>query len=167
MKKSWIILGSIFSFIILAIGLFFIEESYTNAMLHGDVVTNATIYEEYQDLGFDLFHNNKLIDKDLYKYSDTNNVDYNKLGEYKVTYDIKYHLRKFHLERVVNVVDNVKPVITIEAEKIERDYCTKKDKKELKYEAKDNYDGDLTDKIIKTEDENNVILSVSDTSDNK
>ena len=94
MKKLWIILGSIFAFILLIVGLYFIEESYTEVILHGDKVTNTTIYEEYNDLGFDLFHNNKLIDKNLYTSDVKNNVDTNTLGEYKVTYNIKYHLRK-------------------------------------------------------------------------
>ena len=166
MTKLWIILGSILGVVGLGVGLYFLEESYTEVILHGEKNINTTVKEEYVDQGFDLFHNNKLIDKDKYTVDIKNDVNTDTIGKYKVTYDIKYHLRKFHLEREVNVVDNVKPVITVNLEKIERDYCTKKDKKEVKYTAEDNYDGDVTEKIEKTEDEENVILKVTDSSGN-
>ena len=167
MKKLWIILGSIFGVVGLGVGLYFLEESYTDVILHDNNPINATIYEEYIDPGFDLFHNNKMISNDKYTFETNSDVNTEVLGKYKVTYDIKYHLRKFHVERIVNVVDDVKPVITTNLEKVERDYCTKKDKKEFKYTANDNYDGDVTDKIEKTEDEENVILTVTDASGNK
>ena len=167
MKKLWIILGSIFGVIALGIGLFFIEESYTEAILHGGKTVTTTVKEEYHDLGFDLYHNNRLLSHDNYTYTTKNNIDINELGEYTFSYDIKYHLRTFHLERKVLVVDDIEPVITPNLEKVERDFCTKKDKKELKYTALDNYDGDLSDKIEKNEVEDNIILSVTDKSGNR
>ncbi len=167
MKKVGIILGSIFGLCLLLVGLYFLEESYTEAILHGGNTVNATVYEEYHDNGFDLFHNNRLLMKDNYTYQSNSNVDTSKLGEYIVTYDIKYHLRKFHLERKVLVVDDVKPVITASISKLERDYCTRKDKNKLEYEANDNYDGILTEKILKEEIDDNIILSVTDAAGNK
>lgn len=166
MKKLWIILGSIFGLIGLVVGLYFLEESFTEAYLNGVNPVNATVKEEYKDLGFDLYHNSKLLNRDEYTYETKSDVNTEVLGEYKVTYDIKYHLRKFHLERIVKVVDDIKPEITVNLEKIERDYCTKKDKNELKYSALDNYDGDVTDKITKEEVDESIKLSVSDTSGN-
>ena len=162
----WVILGSIFGVILLGVGLYFLEESYTDVILHGNNPINTTVKEEYTDPGFDLFHNSKLLDKDKYTFETKSDVNVDVLGKYKVIYDIKYHLRHFHLERMVNVIDDVKPVITSNLEKIERDYCTKKDKKEFKYTAMDNYDGDLTEKIEKDEEEDNVILKVTDNSGN-
>ena len=167
MKKLWIIIGSIFGFIGLVVGLYFLEESYTEVILHGENEVNVTVYTEYNDLGFDVTHNDRIINKDKYTYNENNNVDTSKLGKYDVTYDIKYHLRHFHLERIVNVIDDVKPEITANLEKLERDYCTKKDKKKLEYTAKDNYDGDLTEKIEKTEEDELITLKVVDTSGNE
>lgn len=166
MKKWQIILLSVFGSLGLVIGLYFLEESYTTVVLHGGNVVNTTIMEEFIDPGFDLYHNGKIIYKDKYTYITNNNVNINELGEYKLTYDIKYHLRKFHVERTIKVVDDVKPVITANIEKMERDYCTRKDKSTLKYEAIDNYDGELTDKIEKNEIEDSIILSVSDAAGN-
>lgn len=163
MKK--IILFSILGFISLLIALYFIEESYTDVILHGGDI-NTTVYEEFNDPGFDLYHNNREISKDKYTYETNNNIDVNNLGDYVVSYDIKYHLRKFHVERKVKVVDDVKPVITANLEKIERDYCTRKDKKELTYEVNDNYDGKITENITKEEIDETVVISAKDRSGN-
>lgn len=166
MKKSRIVLFGILGFIALIVSLYFIEESFTDVILHNGNNYNTTVFEEYIDPGFDLYHNNKLIDKNNYTFESKNNIDINKLGKYEVNYDIKYHLRVFHVKRIVNVVDNVKPVITANLDKIERDYCTRKDKKELTYEVNDNYDGKIVDNIIKEEVDDNVIISVTDANGN-
>ena len=166
MKKLWIILGSIIGLIALVTGLYFLEESYTDVVLHGGLTIDATVKEKFVDPGIDLYHNDKLVAKDKYTVKSENNVNTDILGEYKVTYDIKYHLRNFHIERKVLVVDNVTPIITANIEKFERDYCTKKDKSKLTYEANDNYDGVLTDKVEQQEIENNIVLTVSDAAGN-
>lgn len=167
MKKLWIILGSVFGLLCLVVGLYFLEESYTEAILHGSKTINARVNEEYNDLGFDLFHNNKMLEKESYNVEKKDNVNTTILGKYKVTYDIKYHLRKFHLERIVNVIDDIKPEITTNIESVERDYCTKKDKVKLEVKALDNYDGDITDKIEKTEGEDAILIKAIDTSGNE
>ena len=166
MKKLWIILGSIFGFLGLIVGLYFLEESYTEIILHGDKEINVTVYSEYNDLGFDVVHNNKLISKNKYTYKEESNIDTSKLGKYKISYDVKYHLRKFYLERIVNVVDDVKPEIKASVEKLERDYCTRKDKNKLTYTAIDNYDGDITENIVKEEIDDIIILKVTDANGN-
>ena len=166
MKKIWIILGSILGVLILGFGLYFLEESYTDVVLHGGKSINATVNEEFIDPGFDVFHNNRIVEENKYSFTTDGIVDTSKLGEYKLVYDIKYHLRRFHLERIVHVVDDVKPVITANIEKLERDYCTRKDKSKLTYTAIDNYDGELTSKIEKNEIDDNIILTVVDASGN-
>lgn len=166
MSKIWIILGSIFGVIGLGAGLYFLEESYTDVILHGGSNYNVTINTEFNDPGFDVTHNDRILNNDKYTYETKGEVNTEELGKYTVTYDIKYHLRSFHLERVVNVVDDVKPEIKANLEKLERDYCTKKDKKKLEYTALDNYDGDVTEKIEKEEIDDNIILKVTDTNGN-
>ena len=156
----------ILGIIIFIVGLYFLEESYTDIIVHGGKNINTTVKEEYLDPGIDLFHNNKLINKDKYSLEIKNDVNTDQLGEYKVSYDVKYHLRSFHVERIVKVIDDVKPIITASISKMNRDYCTKKDKDKLSYQASDNYDGDLTDKIEKIEIDNVITLSVSDSSSN-
>ena len=166
MSKICSILCGIFGVILIGAGVYFLEESYTEVILHGGDNYDVTVKTEYVDPGFDLVHNTSIISKDKYTYDVNGKVNTEELGTFKVSYDIKYHLRKFHIERTVNVVDNVKPEITANLEKIERDYCTKKDKNKLTYTAMDNYDGDISSKIEKGEDENNVILKVTDENGN-
>ncbi len=166
MKKVKFILCGILGVFLLLVTLYFTEELSTDVILTGGNIVESTIYEDYHDLGINLFHNDRLIPSDKYTYEINNNIDKDNLGEYKVSYDIKYHLRKFHVERTVKVVDNVKPVITANLTKMERDYCSRKDKKELKYEAKDNYDGNLTDEILLAEVDDNYLLSVKDKAGN-
>ena len=166
MKKLWIILSGILGTLLILAGLFFIEESFTEVTLYGSNPIETTINEEYIDKGFDLFHNGKLISKDNYSYKVNDNINTKEFGEYKITYDVNYHLRKYHLERIVNVVDNIGPVITFDFEKIEKDYCTKKDKKEFKYSALDNYDGDVTENVIREDKDDEVIFKVSDAAGN-
>ena len=151
MNKLLIVLGSIFGVIGLGAGVYFLEESYTDVILHGGSNYNVTVNEEFIDPGFDVTHNDKILSKDKYTYETKGEVNTGELGKYTITYDIKYHLRSFHLERIVNVVDDVKPEIKANLEKLDRDYCTKKDKKKLEYTALDNYDGDITEKIEKEE----------------
>lgn len=165
-KKSKIIVFGLLGIVSLVIGLYFLEESFTDVVLIKGNVYNTTIYEEYVDPGIDLYHNNRLLSRESYTFETSDNIDTNKLGEYEILYDIKYHLRKIQVKRIVNVVDNVKPVITANLEKIERDYCTKKDKKELTYQVLDNYDGEIKDNILKEEIDDNLVLSVSDASGN-
>ena len=57
-RSLWVIVGIILTFIAIVLGLYFIEESYTEVIIHGGINYDATIYEEYKDLGFDLYHNN-------------------------------------------------------------------------------------------------------------
>ena len=166
MKKLWIILGSIFGVLALIVSLYFIEESYTKVIIHGDIDTNTTIYEDYKDLGIELYHNHEIIPKKDYQVEYKNNIDTNKLGKYLVTYDVKYHLRRIHVERIVNVIDDVKPEITTNIDTVERDYCSKKDKVALEVKANDNYDGDITEKIEKHEEEDTIIFKVTDNSGN-
>ena len=81
MKKLWIILGSVFGLLCLVVGLYFLEESYTEAILHGSKTINARVNEEYNDLGFDLFHNNKMLEKESYNVDKKDNVNTNILGK--------------------------------------------------------------------------------------
>ena len=134
--------------------------------LIGEEKVYTTINEEYKDLGFIITKNDKELQDGDYSVEKSDNIDNTKLGEYKISYDIKYRLRSFHLERVVIVVDDVKPEIKAKQESVTRDYCTKKDKDKLEYSVVDNYDGDITDKAILEENDNKYIITATDANNN-
>ena len=93
-------------------------------------------------------------------------VDTTKVG----IYDIKYKVRKNKITttktRKVEIVDTVKPVITLSGEK-NVNVCPTYDFEESGYNAFDNYDGNLTDKVKVDIKDDVVTYTVSDSSGNK
>ena len=122
---------------------------------------------EYEDKGVSIKVNGKEISKNSYKISSKDNIDTNALGIYKETYNIEYKNRKYKVERTIEVVDTEGPIINTNLEKIETDFCTEKEKKELTFTAIDNGDGDLTDKVIKEQKDSSYYLTVSDSKGNE
>ena len=146
--------------------LFLILRDNIKASLNGEESIEINVGEKYEDLGFTLKNKNKKIDKNKYIVEVSNNVDVNKLGNYEVIYNINYKKVKIELKRNVIVVDKEEPVLTVNLETVEKDYCTKQIISNLEYSAIDNYDKDITDKIIVEEKENKLIIKVEDSSKN-
>ena len=103
---------------------------------------------------------------DLSKYIELKgNIDTSKLGEYNLNVKIKYLIYNFNKNYKITVVDKIEPIIKLEGNEIGI-ACPGKEYVEEGYTASDNYDGDISDKVqIKLED-NKVIYSVSDSSNN-
>ncbi len=81
-----------------------------------------------------------------------NNIDYAKVGSYQIKYiyKSKYLYQSCEEVRTINIVDNIKPVITLEGKDTYTIYYTDSKEasfKEAGYTAIDNYDGDITDKV--------------------
>ena len=94
------------------------------------------------------------------------NIDTSKLKNYTLTYNIKYKAHKKKVKKIVKVVDREKP--NIETDNVEIiNVCPDSDKYNLEYKAIDNLDGDITDKVDKKLNENELVLSVSDSNKNK
>ena len=89
----------------------------------------------------------KIRNKDI-DLSNDSNIDYSKLGEYEVTLESheKYAINTKKKVKVY-VVDDEKPTITLKDNDIVINY--KEEYTEPGYTANDNYDGDITDKVIK------------------
>lgn len=114
----------------------------------------------------------KIRNKDI-DLSNDSNIDYSKLGEYEVTLESheKYAINTKKKVKVY-VVDDEKPIITLKDNDIVIDY--KEDYMEPGYTAKDNYDGDITDKVTTIGSVNTkkvglykVTYKVSDSSNNE
>ncbi len=133
--------------------------------LNGNSVIEVEVNQEYKDAGF---LDNKLKDKVL----TSNNVDYKKLGEYNVIYTLKTDILNKYLVRKVIVKDTTKPVITLNgSQTITLNVGSRYN--EPGYSASDNYDGDITDKVIvennvdtSKKGEYNVVYKVKDSSGN-
>ena len=91
-----------------------------------------------------------------------------KVGEYTIKYSVKSMLITSQKERIVKVVDKVKPTIELTGEK-KKNVCPKKEYEEEGFKATDEYDGDLTKKVkvTKNKDKTKVTYTVEDSSKNK
>lgn len=93
-------------------------------------------------------------------------VNVNKPGKYKIEYSVKKGLFNEKATRVIEVIDDVAPIIELKGTN-DVIVCPKAEYIEEGYTAKDNFDGDITEKVIKEELEDGINYSVSDTSNNK
>lgn len=92
-------------------------------------------------------------------------VDDSKVGTYHIKYKVRKNKITITKERIVEVVDTVKPVITLTGEK-SQNLCPNLEYIEEGYTAIDNYDNDITDKVkIKKENEK-ITYTVTDSSGN-
>lgn len=101
----------------------------------------------------------KSIDISLY-----NGVDTSKLGDYEVAYTAFYGKYKKNFVKKVSVVDTTIPVINVPFD--EMSVCPNSDNYDIKYTAFDNYDGDITDKVVVDIRDDSLVLSVDDSSNN-
>ena len=166
MKRFVVALG-LTGIICLLIGVIWLIYGKITIKLNGDDTVTSTVFLEYNDLGVSVYRNDFLLDKSKYELKIDTNLNKDVLGTYKETYNINYHGRNFKLDRTIKIVDDVKPVITTNINKVVRDYCTKKDKEKIKYNIIDNYDGDITNKASMEEIDNNYLIKIVDSSNNE
>ena len=91
-------------------------------------------------------------------------IDINKIGKQNIIYNFSYKKHNISLETVINFTDKVKPVINVNDG---FSVCPNGDIKDLKYSAFDNYDLDITNNVKVNYSDNYIILTVSDSSNNK
>lgn len=100
--------------------------------------------EEYVELGAKA----KLLGKDISeKVEVISNLDTSLLGEYIITYKINDRNRIAEVQRKVKVIDTIAPSITLKG-KSEVNVPEDVNYAEEGYTAIDNYDGDISDKVI-------------------
>lgn len=138
-------------------------------LLNGDKNTIVEVYNEYIDEGITLEKNGKKKSLSVEGVSYAVSSDYNKdkIGKYKYVYNIKYKNKEYQLIRTLLVKDKEKPELKVDVDKVVVYSCTDLEHIKIKYSALDNYDGDITDKIERKNNKNEVIISVEDSSDNK
>ena len=130
--------------------------------LNGEDVIEISYNEEYIEPGYDLYVLNKKISNNIKVDS---NILEGKVGSYQISYIYNLLGIKIKKIREVKIVDKVSPVITLKEDNIK--VCPNKDIPEVEYSAVDEYDGDITSLVEKVENDNEVIFSVFDSSNNK
>ena len=164
-KLVIIIISSIIFCLILGYILFFIEN--IEVLLKGNESINLLVNTSYKDEGIIVKNRNKIIPSNKYMVDKKSNLNIKVLGNYLIEYNITYKNKIYTLKRNINVYDNISPILEVNTEEIKKDYCTKKNITDFKFSASDNYDGDITDKIEQTIEDDKLILKVKDSSNNE
>ena len=152
--------------LIIIIALFNTKVSFA---LNGEDTLLINYGQLYVESGFEAnVFNHNLSDK----VEVTTDLDVSVLGEYNINYNLNYLNKEYNLVRKVKVVDNEKPMITLNGEKDIILYVNDV-YKELGVTVIDNYDGDISNKVVITGNvdtskvgEYNLVYSVVDSSGN-
>lgn len=153
-SKGTIFLNVIFSFVF--VFLFFLFLFVPKVYLKGDYIVNININSIYRDNGVKSFKKIKTI----------NEVDTSKIGSYEVKYIYRDNLFKYNFSRIVNVKDLEAPKIVLEGKDIEY-YCPNGKYQEKGFNAYDNVDLDITDKVKIKHEKDNITYEVEDSSGNR
>ena len=165
-KKVFLASLIILTLVNIAIALYIFEKPIFS--LIGDEKIEVAVKTNFSDPGFNATLHRKDIKEKVLVNSE---VDINKIGEYNITYKLEYLLGEKILSRKVLVTDKEKPEIILNGD---IDYIMYSNAKynEPGYSAKDNYDGDITNKVTVAKEEISdkkykKIYTVNDSSGNQ
>ncbi|HIS38044.1 MAG TPA: polysaccharide deacetylase family protein [Candidatus Onthousia faecavium] len=100
------------------------------------------------------------------KFKEENNINYQKPGDYNITYTYRDKLWRYSIKQKVKIKDLTKPQIILEGG-TNINYCPSKEYQELGFKAYDNLDGDITSKVKIKKSKDKIIYQVSDKAGNK
>ena len=145
MKKKKLKLKTKYKFLLIIIAIFLVTFFSMNFLFNIILIGDKDIYLNVNSSYFENGYKATFFGKKLKVYV-KNNIDNTSLGDYKVTYTANLLNFKKSVIRNVHVVDNEKPVITLNGDNII--YLNKDSKyEEPGYEITDNYDKDINSKI--------------------
>lgn len=145
MKKKKLKLKPKYKFLLIIIAIFLVTFFSMNFLFNIILIGDKDIYLNVNSSYFENGYKATFFGKKL-KVDVKNNIDNTSLGDYKVTYTANLLNFKKGVIRNVHVVDNEKPVITLNGDNII--YLNKDSKyEEPGYEITDNYDKDINSKI--------------------
>ncbi len=151
-KRKKVILAVLI--LVLLVGGFFIydfvmkevngEAKYLMLDLIGDKEVVIKFKDEYEDLGAKASYKDEDLTK---KIEIENNVNFEQIGTYNYTYKVKYKKQTKEIKRVVKIVDEENPILKLNGRStivmvVGNKYV------EPGATASDDYDGDLSDKVI-------------------
>ena len=169
MKKLLLILSIVFTVLLIT----FISIIIINPFFKLELVNNSNITINYGDKYKEYGVKSRSLLFDLSKKVKTiGEVDNNKVGSYKLEYKVRYLFKTKRVYRTVNIVDKVNPTITLNGDTNVEMYVNDT-YEEAGFNVSDNYDGDITDKVVIDSNLDNtkvgdytIKYSVSDTSGN-
>lgn len=121
------------------------------------------VFSKYNDNKIKVCYGNKIKCKRI-SYKKDGIINIKKIGTYKVKYYAKYKNKELTKIKSVKVVDKIAPELFVEGNF--DDVCPNGKSDKLTYRAIDNYDGDLTNKILYKVSNDKVLYKVKDSSGN-
>lgn len=130
---------------------------------------NKEVYAEakiaYTDEGVTATKYNLIFGESKLKVKTQDNINVDKIGEYKIKYILKNDGKELTKTRIVKVIDTIKPTIEIDSKEINS--CNNEIKDKIKYSAIDNYDGNISNSIDEKIKDGFLVLTVKDSSNNE
>lgn len=151
--KKMILVSIIISIFMLGISLFLPNFRIDNDTLevYSEYSPSVKVYNVFGDISKGLSINNY--------------VNTNKVGKYKLECSVKFLFFNFKKIFTINIIDSESPIIDLNGDNPSY-VCPNSEYEEEGYIASDNYDGDITDKIIREIDENSIWYTSYDSSGN-
>ena len=154
LKKLFLILIIITLFMLIYSVVFPNVDVYTNSInLNSDYNIDYKVYNLFTNLT----NKSSIIE---------NNINSSNVGTYTIVINVKYLFFNVNKTVDINVIDNTKPIITLNGN-TEVKVCPNTDYNEEGYTASDNYDGDITERVNIKKIDNSIIYSVIDSSSNE
>lgn len=94
----------------------------------------------------------------------TSNFNNTKIGTYKINYQFKFGLFNLNKQRIVKVIDDIAPEIITDSDVV--NVCPHADNPQIEYQAIDEYDGDITDKVLVNSSDDKIFLTIKDNANN-
>ena len=161
MKKKLLIL--IILVHILIIGSYIFYNTKPKIILYGKENITIKINTEYIEPGYrTTIFNKDITEKTVVK----SNLNTNKIGEYQISYKLNYNNKNYEKIRTINVIDDNKTVISLLGEGT-LEVCPNENYIETGYIALDKHDGNITDKVVVNEKDNQITYSVENSMGNK
>lgn len=152
------------SLIILCIsGMTFLLLAIPTIKIKGEKIILLDVFSTYEELGATA---KTPLKNETSQIKIEGEVNTNQVGVYEITYSVTVYGLKTSAKRMVKVVDRKAPEITLIGEDTVT-ICPNAEYQEEGYSAYDEYDGDLTDEVQVTKEENRFLYKVEDSSKNQ
>ena len=169
-RITFLVLSLLLLILVAFYAFFAINQFSLNIQLLGEEKITLEYGEFYKEQGAEVVFTGRFFLKDGFVPQRGNliisgQVDPTHLGRYTLTYTAKYFLWKAEAHRSVCVVDTQAPVITLQPD-FEKSLLPGVIYQEAGYSAVDNYDGDITDRVIQIHEHGRITYVVTDRSGN-
>ncbi len=160
-KRKWVIFSILLTVIVVVIGVWFLFIPHLHLL--GNKKVTIRLGEKFEEAGYKATVGVKNITEKVVVQGQVNSQ---KVGKYFINYKVKYHNITIIKKRIVLVIDDIKPEISLQGAS-EIKLCPSKTYDDEGYTAFDNYDGDITNKVKVVAQEDKIIYKVSDSSGNE